>query len=760
MSQSAPNPTPEARRDSGASPLSLTETLRRALADLEASAVGVARPAGGKPKYFTRTAQAAKFFEDIVATGLDALYSQASTSDAVVGTNRVRAEANGPVLGRLIAVALRDAGGKMIGLFMAVRTIDQAKFGTRESQLLVNLSAQVAAQIAPRREAAVPARKPAPPTPAWPAVVTPAPSAAAPATPDDEPELTASPSDIAAMLLGEELREKAASAPEISVEIPEASIVLTDVGVPKIDPAVAVPPALTVAPISAAVAATAAQTAQAPLVPDDVGPMFMGSPAAPAAVSSAPLKSSLPLPAAAAAKSPPLPVPTVALQTPVIIPAPPAPVVFNPPPSKPSASLINWADFEREIRTQETTDRMAGCVLYGDVDQLHVLNKLAGFASGDRAIAEVGGTIQTANLPEGARACHLSGDRFTVYVPRTTLAQGRRYAEQLCKSVSALSIEVHSVRTPLSISFGVALIPGNEGGLGHALAAAEAACKAAKDRGRGRVEVYQDADQSIVQRNDDVLVADRLRQALEAERLEVLAQPIVRLNGTSSVVRYELLVRLIGEAGTRLSPAWFMSAATRYRMLVELDRAVLAHVFRKLESQRAMLATKNLRFSVNLSGPTIGDPDFLEWVVSHIGGNGIPGDWLQFEITETAAVANVAQTQAMIRRLRSRGVQFALDDFGTGVSSFAYLKFFDVSMLKLDGSFVHDLLGNPRSESLVRGIAQLGRGMNIETVAECVETPEVRDRLAELGIDCAQGFLFGRPTPMDGVLATIAGTPT
>jgi diguanylate cyclase (GGDEF)-like protein len=658
----------------------------------------------------------------------------------------------------------------MIGLFMAVRTIDQAKFGTRESQLLVNLSAQVTAQIAPRREAAVPARKPAPPTPAWPAVVPPAAPAATSPSPEDEPELMASPSDIAAMLLGEELREKSGSLPAISVDVPEASIVLPDIAAPQADEAAtAATSAPTVAPISAAVAATAAQAAQAPLVPDGVGPMFMGSPAAPAAVSSAPLKSSPPPPDAASAapakpslppSQPAAPVVSAALETPVIIPPPPAPVVFTPPPSKPAASLINWADFEREIRTQETTDRMAGCVLYGDVDQLHVLNKLAGFASGDRAIAEVGGALQTANLPEGARACHLSGDRFTVYVPRTTLAQGRRYAEQLCKSVSALSIEVHSVRTPLSISFGVALIPGNEGGLGHALAAAEAACKAAKDRGRGRVEVYQDADQSIVQRNDDVLVADRLRQALEAERLEVLAQPIVRLNGHSPVVRYELLVRLIGEAGTRLSPAWFMSAATRYRMLVELDRAVLAHVFRKLEGQRAMLATKNLRFSVNLSGPTIGDPDFLEWVVSKIGGNGIPGDWLQFEITETAAVANVAQTQAMIRRLRSRGVQFALDDFGTGVSSFAYLKFFDVSMLKLDGSFVHDLLGNPRSESLVRGIAQLGRGMAIETVAECVETPEVRDRLAELGIDCAQGFLFGRPTPIDGVLSTIAGTST
>jgi diguanylate cyclase (GGDEF)-like protein len=718
MSQSAPNQVTEARRDAGASPLSLTEMLRRALTELDASAVGVARPAGGKPKYFTRTAVAAKFFEDVCATGLESLFEQASTSDSVLGTNRVRAEATGPVLGRLLAVGLRDAGGRMLGLFLAVRTIDQAKFGTRESQLLVNLSPQVAALLVPRRDAAVPARS-TPAAPVAPETDT--------AVAVDPAEISASPSEIAAVLMGEtaSLREAIAQIPEISFSVPEPSIVLPDIAAPALEVPVAT------------LASVAASAPASPPVPPVAAP------------ASAPVAASVPAPP---------PVSPVASPAAAPVAAPAANIAPGVSP-EPSASLMSWADFERIIRAQETTDRMAGCVLYGDVDQLHVLNKLAGFASGDRAIAEVGGAVQTAKLPEGSRSCHLSGDRFTVYVPRTTLAQGRRYAEQLCKSVSALCLEVHGVRTPLSISFGVALIPGNEGGLGHALAAAEAACKAAKDRGRGRVEVYQDADQSIVQRNDDVLVADRLRKALEAERLEVLAQPIVRLNGTASTVRFELLVRLIGEAGTRLSPAWFMSAATRYRMLVELDRAVLAHVFRKLEGQRAMLAKRNLRFSVNLSGPTIGDPDFLEWVASRIGGAGIPGDWLQFEITETAAVANVAQTQAMIRRLRARGVQFALDDFGTGVSSFAYLKFFDVSMLKLDGSFVHDLLGNARSESLVRGIAQLGRGMNIETVAECVETPEVRDRLAELGIDCAQGFLFGRPTPIDGVLETIANSP-
>lgn len=417
-------------------------------------------------------------------------------------------------------------------------------------------------------------------------------------------------------------------------------------------------------------------------------------------------------------------------------------------------NLIDWTEFEGRIRTCEGKDPLPGCVLYGDMDQLHVLNKLAGFATGDRAIAEVGAALQICELPQGACSCHLSGDRFTVYVPNTTLAQARRIAEQLSQSVSTRSIAVHGVPAPLSISFGAALIPARDGGIGHALAAAEAACKAAKDRGRGRVEVYQDADLSIVQRNDDVLVADRLRQALDAGRVEVFAQPIVRLDGTRATANYELLVRLIGEAGTHLSPAWFMSAATRYRMLVELDRAVIAQALDKLQARRAQLARQHLRFSVNLSGPTIGDPDFLEWLAARIGGGGVPGEWLQFEITETAAVANVAQTQAMIRRLQARGVRFALDDFGTGVSSFAYLKYFDVAMLKLDGSFVRDLLGNQRSESLVRGIAQLGRGMGIETVAECVETIDVRDRVAELGIDCAQGFLFGRPRPFDGVLAS------
>ena len=706
----------------------LTEALRRALTEIDASAIGVTRASGGAPKYFTRNALAAQFFEDVCAAGLESLKAQTQAKDGVFGTNRVRANSGGPVCGRLIAISLRSDKGLPLGILIAVRLIEEAKFGAKESQKLLVLAREFAKLLTPPRAATPPAPVVAPPAPApvstpaappaKPAAASPPaqsmwpiPQAAAPPKAPD-PEPTAPPISFDVHAEVADLPTPPLAAPPV-LQVPAISVEAVPSSAPIAVPAISVPSALPAFPETASAApSTANADSQEPL-PNDVAAKLLERAAEPGVVDAGD---------------------TV-------------------------ASLLDWTAFERQIRAQEALDRLPGCVLYGDMDQLHVLNKLAGFAVGDLAISEVGAALQTSDLPQGSCACHLSGDRFTVYAPRTTLAQGRRLAEQLSKTVAGLSVNVHGVPSPLSISFGVALIPASEGGLGHALAAAEAACKAAKDRGRGRIEVYQDADQSIVRRNDDVLVADRLRQALDAGRVEVFAQPIVSLHGTLESPHYELLVRLIGEAGTHLSPTWFMSAATRYRMLVELDRAVIAHVLSKLESRREELAKRKLRFSVNLSGPTIGDPDFLEWIAPRIGGGGVPGEWLQFEITETAAVANVMQTQAMIRRLQARGVKFALDDFGTGVSSFAYLKFFDVSMLKLDGSFVRDLLSNPRSESLVRGIAQLGRGMNIVTVAECVETGAVRDRLTELGIDCAQGFLFGRPRPLDGVLAEQFATP-
>ncbi len=419
---------------------------------------------------------------------------------------------------------------------------------------------------------------------------------------------------------------------------------------------------------------------------------------------------------------------------------------------RPEGGLLSWAAFKDLAAKHEAmAGGLNGCILYGDVDQLHVLNKLAGLTAGDQAIAAVAEAISQHVLPQGAGVCHISGDRFALYLPKASLSQGRRMAEKLCQAVSERCAVITGLRTRLSISFGVASIPPADVELTQALAAAEAACRAAKDRGRSRVEVYQDADLSIVRRNDDVLIAERLHQALEMQQFAIVAQPLVSLSGDTRVEYFELLLRLINDTGTFVSPAHFIPAAARYQMLIELDRAMLARVFKRLRAAHKETPERAVRFSVNLSGPSVGNTDFLEWLSANIGPNSVPGEWLQFEITETTAVADVTLTRNVIRHLRARGAEFALDDFGTGVSSLAYLREFDVSMLKLDGSFTRELLTDSRAESLVRGIAQLSRSMGIQTVAECVETEVIRQRLTELGIDRAQGFLFGQPVHLDSI---------
>jgi Amt family ammonium transporter len=562
--------SPAAPQEPAPPSAAIEAVLRRAQAALDAAFVAVRANNGRLAQSVSLDVSGTRVLEDLWRHGAEGLDEQVRASQGTLGTNRLRGQRDGPVCGKLVAAAVRDPSGAIIGLLGALRTVEQAKLGSAESQLITEFAAEITGLLSPR----------------------------------------------------------------------------------------------------------------------------------------------------------------------------------------PAASrLLSFAAFQERARVQEgLSGGLNGCMLYGDVDQLHVLNKLAGLAAGDHAIAVTGSSLQDCPLPEGSGVCHISGDRFAVYLPKTSLSQARRVAEQLGQGVTERCANIGGLRTRLSISFGVASVPPGDLELTQALAAAEAACRAAKDRGRGRVEVYQDADLSIIQRNDDVIVASRLRKALESERIGVVAQPLLSLKGDTRVEYYELLVRMVSDTGSFVSPAHFMSAATRYQMLIDLDRAMLIRVFDRLKAARREIAARTMRFSINLSGPTIGDPDFLEWLSGNIGKSSIPGEWLQFEITETAAVANVPQTQAMIRRLRERGVEFALDDFGTGVSSFAYLKSFDVSMLKLDGSFTRDLLTNPRTEALVRGIAQLGHSMGIQTVAEWVETEPVRARLAELGIERAQGFLFGQPVPLESIL--------
>jgi diguanylate cyclase (GGDEF)-like protein len=428
-------------------------------------------------------------------------------------------------------------------------------------------------------------------------------------------------------------------------------------------------------------------------------------------------------------------------------------------PADPVTGLIARAGIEKLVdwRLKSLGERANSSVLYGDIDQLHVVNEMFGFEAGDRAIAVVANALAAAIANEDAVLSRLSGDRFTVFLPNCPLAQAQKIAARLRDAVQARSLIVEDDRFPLSICFGAATLRDGERSFDHSLASAEVACKAAKERGRNRVEVYQVSDTSMIRRRDDISIVGRLRSALDEGRYQIFAQPIASLLTPDAVHRYEMLLRIIDEKGRMVLPSHFMSSATRYQLLPQIDRLVVIDVLKHLRDAQLRPGFKPLHVSINLSGPTISDEAFLDWLQMQLDEGGVSGEWLTFELTETAAVSNMEQAQLLMSKLGARGCRFALDDFGTGLSSLTHLKNLQFSSLKIDGSFIRDLLHNERSQSLVGAIAQLASAMGMETIAEYVETPEICMRLIELEVQYGQGYAIGKPRPLNGILAPAAG---
>jgi diguanylate cyclase (GGDEF)-like protein len=392
--------------------------------------------------------------------------------------------------------------------------------------------------------------------------------------------------------------------------------------------------------------------------------------------------------------------------------------------------------------------------LYIDADQLHVINDSFGMHVGDSVLGQLGELIRN-RLPPGAFASRISGDRFAVLLP-TQLDDAEKFAESLREGVEQLGTTHGESRLHISISVGVALLDTAAGELMHSLAAAETACKAAKDRGRNRVEVYKSNDVSLVRRFADINIAGQLRAAIDAGRLQLYSQLIVPFACAENPrPHFELLLRMQDEDGRTIGPDRFLSAANRYQLMPEIDRWVINHAIELLEPHAGLLAGQTVAFAINFSGQSLNDESFVDFLLDRIRSSGIEPSVFCFELTENATIANIARAESLIRRLREIGCGVALDDFGTGLSSLAYLRQLPVTMLKIDGSFVRDILKDPRAESMVRAIAQLARSMSLTTVAEYVETEEIRTRVATLGVDYGQGFAIGRPAPLVELLSEL-----
>jgi diguanylate cyclase (GGDEF)-like protein len=426
------------------------------------------------------------------------------------------------------------------------------------------------------------------------------------------------------------------------------------------------------------------------------------------------------------------------------------------------SGLLTRTAFEQRARAALTARPPGRSVtwsgLYIDTDRMHVINDNYGMHVGDRLIGKLGELIRSRLVP-GAIAARISGDRFAILLPSGS-NDATAFAESLRQGVAAL-LPAHlganaDATFSATVSIGVAAIEENPVDFPHALAAAETACKAAKDRGRNRVEVCQASDASIMRRYEDMNLAPNLRAAIVEGRLRLESQLIVPLDTAQHTIpHFELLLRMIDDEGHTLGPDRFLSAAVRYQLMPEVDRWVVQSAIEHLKPHAELLADRPVVFTINLSGQSLGDAEFPDFLVRQIEQSGLSPKVFCFEITETAAIANLSRAEALMRRLRAMGCEFALDDFGTGLSSLAYLRSLPVDMLKIDGSFVRDILKDPRAESMVQAIAHLSRSMNLVTVAEYVETDEIRLRVAALGVDYGQGFAIARPVPLAETIASL-----
>jgi diguanylate cyclase (GGDEF)-like protein len=420
------------------------------------------------------------------------------------------------------------------------------------------------------------------------------------------------------------------------------------------------------------------------------------------------------------------------------------------------SGLYTRPAFEQRVRgaVSDPKGPRRWSALYMDADQLHVINDSLGMHVGDSVLGQLGELIRQ-RLPPGAFGSRISGDRFAVLLP-TQLDDAAKFAESLREGVEKLGATHGESRLHVSVSIGVALLDTDSGELMHSLAAAETACKAAKDRGRNRVEVYMSNDVSLVRRFADINIAGQLRAAIDAGRLQLYSQLILPFACAENPrPHFELLLRMLDEDGRTVGPDRFLSAANRYQLMPEIDRWVINRSIELLKPQTELLAGHAVTFAINFSGQSLNDEEFPDFLIERIRSSGLDPAVFCFELTENATIASIARAESLIRRLRTLGCGVALDDFGTGLSSLAYLRQLPVTMLKIDGSFVRDILKDPRAESMVRAIAQLARSMSLSTVAEYVETEEIRTRVATLGVDYGQGFAIGKPAPLTELLSEL-----
>jgi diguanylate cyclase (GGDEF)-like protein/PAS domain S-box-containing protein len=415
--------------------------------------------------------------------------------------------------------------------------------------------------------------------------------------------------------------------------------------------------------------------------------------------------------------------------------------------------LIGRQEFERLLhQAQEKQGDYA--LIYLDLDQFKLVNDTAGHLAGDELLRQVTDLFK-ANVNERHLLARMGGDEFAVLVTGN-VDEAMQVAEGLRMALAGLRYQYLGRVYQISVSIGVVPDIGAQPDMHMLMAMADAACYAAKNAGRNRVWLYQDSDAYLVSQQAEMALVSDLHDALANNRFELHAQKLIPLqsSGTERGLHCEVLIRLRDVEGNLVSPAVFIPAAENYGLIYKIDRWVIEQTLKLLGSDADMLSGVSV-CSINLSGQSFAQADLVEFITKCMRDSGVPGHKLCFEVTETAAVSQLSQVADFIRAMRTLGCQFALDDFGSGQSSFRYLKHLPVNYLKIDGSFVQDMLQDKMNEALVRGMYEIAHSLGMQTVVEFVETAEVANSLRDIGVDYAQGWHFHRAQPMQDVLQAL-----
>ena len=409
--------------------------------------------------------------------------------------------------------------------------------------------------------------------------------------------------------------------------------------------------------------------------------------------------------------------------------------------------LVNRREFENRLERalKSAKARESSYALcYLDIDQFKIVNDSCGHSAGDALLGQVGALLKS-KVRWRDTLSRLGGDEFGILLESCSLDEAMRMAETLREAVRNFRFNWEERVFRLGASIGVVPVAAENEDVASIISAADSACQAAKEQGRNRVHSFAENDIELMRRRREMQWAARINAALEEGRFELDRMTIQPLQKPATGAHYELLLRMRDEAGRIISPDNFIVAAERYNITPSIDRWVIENAFRWLVSEadeRERLAM----CSINLSGQSLGDDKFLPFVIDQFQKSGIEASKICFEITETAAVASFSQANRFIQALKELGCKFALDDFGTGLSSFGYLKHFPVDFLKIDGSFVREILHDPIDREMVRSINEIGHLTGKQTIAEFAENAEIIQMLTSIGVDYAQGYGISQPT--------------